>query len=568
MNSVREALAAGYHCLSAWADLLDRINVFPVADGDTGANLRISLAPLRNPAMDQARTRELIARCAIGNSGNIAAAFFQEYCRAEQFAALPTYARQGSDKARQALAAPRAGTMLDIFACLARTLDSRPQPPDLYGVLCREMEEAVLATATMLPQLREAGVVDSGALGMYIFFEGFFRQLAGLTTQPAVIPKLFAGKLSISAAFHAEPTGSYCVNVVLQPGEGAGAGDLAQLGDSVVVLPAESGLKVHIHTADRQELRERLSSLGEIVQWADEVMDTGAGTRPADPDQKQVVHIMTDAAGSIDRETARQNSITLLDSYIQAGDNSCPESLCPPAEVYALLRQGSKVSTAQAPDFERYQYYRSVCQRFGRTLYLCVGSVFTGNFATAVRWQQENDPDNLLTIIDTGAASGRLGLIALLTARYARQAVDPEYVVAFAQQVLLDCVEYVFIDQLRYLVAGGRVSRTGGKFADLLHLKPVISPTSAGVRKEGVVRSREGQLSFALDRLRKSFSPAAAPVIMLQFSDNEEWVAQKVLAQVRALLPQAEILFVPLSLTSGVHMGPGTWAMAWSGCTK
>lgn len=569
MNSIREALAAGYHCLSAWADLLDRINVFPVADGDTGANLRISLAPLRNPTMDQARTRELIARCAIGNSGNIAAAFFQEYCRAEQFAALPSSARQGSDKARQALAAPRAGTMLDIFACLARTLDRRTQPSDLYGVLFREMQEAVLATATMLPQLREAGVVDSGALGMYIFFEGFFRSLAGLTDQPAVIPELFAGKLSISAAFHAEPTDSYCVNAVLQPGkEGAGAGDLAQLGDSVVVLPAESGLKVHIHTADRQELRDRLSSLGEIVQWTDEAMDTGGGTGPAAPDRQQVVHIMTDAAGSIAREMARQNSITLLDSYIQAGDNSCPESLCPPAEIYALMRQGSKVSTAQAPDFERYQYYRSVCQRFGRTFYLCVGSVFTGNFATAVRWQQENDPDNLLAVMDTGAASGRLGLIALLTARYARQAVDPEDVFAFAQKLLVDCVEYVFIDQLRYLVAGGRVSRTGGMFADLLHLKPVISPTSSGVRKEGVVRGRKGQLSFALGRLRKSFAPTAAPVIMLQYSDNEEWVARKVLPRVRALLPQAEILFVPLSLTSGVHMGPGTWAMAWSGCAK
>ena len=569
MNSIRSALAAGYHCLSAWADLLDRINVFPVADSDTGANLRISLAPLRNPIMDQIRTRELIARCAIGNSGNIAAAFFQEYCRAEQFADLASNARQGSDKARQALAVPRAGTMLDIFACLARTLDSRALPTDLYSVLCREMQGAVLATATMLPQLREAGVVDAGALGMYIFFEGFFRHFAGLTNQPAVIPELFTGKLSINAAFQAEPTDSYCVNAVIQPGkEGADAGDLAQLGDSVVVLPAESGLKVHIHTADRQRLRDRLSSYGEIVQWSDEAMATGDGTGSNSSGRQQVIHIMTDAAGSITREMARQNSITLLDSYIQAGDNSCPESLCPPAEIYALMRQGAKISTAQAPDFERYQYYRSVCQQFGRTLYLCVGSVFTGNFATAIRWQKENDPDNLLTIMDTGAASGRLGLIALLTARYAGQAVDPEDVLAFAQKLLFACVEYVFIDQLRYLVAGGRVSRTGGMFADLLHLKPVISPTSAGVRKEGIAHSRKGQLSFALSRLRKDFSPAAAPVIMLQYSDNESWVAQKVLPRVRAQLPQAEILFVPLSLTSGVHMGPGTWAMAWTGCAK
>ena len=77
MNSMRSAFASGYENMSAWADLLDRINVFPVADGDTGANLRISLTPLRDYEADKTQTLNLLARCAIGNSGNIAAAFFQ-----------------------------------------------------------------------------------------------------------------------------------------------------------------------------------------------------------------------------------------------------------------------------------------------------------------------------------------------------------------------------------------------------------------------------------------------------------------------------------------------------------
>ena len=68
-------------------------------------------------------------------------------------------------------------------------------------------------------------------------------------------------------------------------------------------------------------------------------------------------------------------------------------------------------------------------------------------------------------------------------------------------------MEYVFIDELRYLVAGGRVSRAAGLFGDLMHMKPVISPTSAGVRKAGVVHNQQGQLSFALRKIRQSFSP-------------------------------------------------------------
>ncbi len=66
-----------------------------------------------------------------------------------------------------------------------------------------------------------------------------------------------------------------------------------------------------------------------------------------------------------------------------------------------------------------------------------------------------------------------------------------------------------------------------------------------------------------MGRLKERFTSADAPVIMLQYSDNEQWVVDTVGGQVRALLPEAEILFVPLSLTSGVHMGPGTWSIAY-----
>jgi hypothetical protein len=178
-------------------------------------------------------------------------------------------------------------------------------------------------------------------------------------------------------------------------------------------------------------------------------------------------------------------------------------------------------------------------------------------------WKKAHDPDELLTILDTGAASGRLALIALLTARQAKLVDSPEEVIDFARKTIAGCVEFVFIDELKYLVAGGRVSRAGGFFGDLLSMKPVISPTSEGVRKVGVVHSSRGQLAFAMASLQERFVAADSPVVMLQYTDNEQWVADIVRQQVRALLPAAEILVVPLSLTSGVHMGPGTWSIAF-----
>jgi len=381
--------------------------------------------------------------------------------------------------------------------------------------------------------------------------------------------KLFQGKLRVNSDFQASRTNCYCVDAIIQTENipTAALNELSGLGESVVVVPDATRLKIHIHTPEPEQLRTRLAALGEVIGWSDEAINTRGAAQLSDAGAGRVVHLMSDAAGSLTRELARQHSITLLDSYIVADGWSQPESLCSPDDLYCLMRTGSKVTTAQASTFERQLRYESICRQFGRTLYLCVGSAYTGNYDTAMAWKEANDPDNLLEVLDTGAASGRLGLIALLTSRYADIAGSMEDVLDFSRKIIADCKEYVFIDELKYLVAGGRLSRSGGFFGNLLHTKPVVSPTENGVRKVGVVRSREGQLAFALAKLDELNRQTSGPVIMLQYSDNKEWVAGTVQQQVRDLLPKAKILLTPLSLTSGVHMGPGTWAMACvSGC--
>jgi DegV family protein with EDD domain len=568
MSELHESFAEGYACLSSWADLLDRINVFPVADGDTGTNLRISLIPLRNCCKDSATTRTLLARCATGNSGNIAAAFFREFCLAESFADLAEKAALGRAMAWQAIASPCAGTMLSVFDSLASVLasQSHEELQSIYTPLSLALQKAVGDSSELLPDLKKAGVVDSGALAMYVYFDGFFRHLTGQRDGAGSIFDLFAGKLAISSSFQPHLTSDHCVDVVIQMADKDAAvrDSLAELGESVVVVQDDSLLKVHIHSPDPDRLRQRLGSFGDIVHWSDVAIDQSGVEHYSEPAERSMLHIITDAAGSMTREMARRHGITLLDSYIIIGNDSRPESLYSPEQVYSLMRQGRKTTTAQASTFERHQHYQSICRQFGRCLYLCVGSAFTGNYHTAAAWKKKNDPDNLFTVIDTGAASGRLALIALLTARQAKNGRSPDEVSAFAEKTIAGCAEYVFIDELKYLVAGGRLSRTKGFFGDLFSMKPVISPTSEGVRKVGVVHSSKGQLAFALERLSERFAESAAPMIMLQYSDNEEWVAGTVQQQVKNLLPEAELLLTPLSLTSGVHMGPGTWSIAFT----
>jgi hypothetical protein len=562
----QKAHIAGVERVAAWADVLDDINVFPVADGDTGRNLIISLTPLRYLQADYENTIDKLLRSARGNSGNIAARFFSEFLTAESYAQLPVTAKAGRDQARQAVDHPIPGTMLTVLDGLVDFLGKRDfeDKKEYVNGIIDQLEKAVRSTPELLPTLKQAGVVDSGALGMFIFFEGFFKSLIGQHNQFRPITGIFRGMLEIAPSFLVSMENGYCVDTIIHFDEDAEdkIDWLRRQSESVVVIPHKDYFKVHLHTDNRQAARAQFESLGNVLEWTDD----NIGTQIRDfrqPHRRHAIHIMTDAAGSITRQDSRELGLTLLDSYIIAGDRSLPETLFSPAELYQAMRAGIKVSTSQASEFERHQYYQRVLNQYPRILYLCVGSVFTGNFAVAREWKQKNDPDGRLTVIDSAAASGRLATMVIATARYAAQTDDPDDVIKFAQSAVVRCQEYVFLDKLKYLAAGGRLSKPGAFFGDMLHVKPIISPMAEGAKKVGTVKNQADQLKFALRKLAEAFTRESAPLIMLQYSDNRSWVAERVRKEIQAHYPSSEIILQPLSLTSGVHMGPGTWALAF-----
>jgi len=561
------AFVCGYERLVPWADLLDQINVFPVADSDTGCNLKVSLAPLRTFDGKSGRMMRSLLASATGNSGNIAASFFSGFLLADSPEDLFRCAKDGRERAWQAIGDPKPGTMLTVFDELQRTLPSGPIGPTRESVstLMGNLLQAVRSTSETLPELKGAGVVDAGALGMFIYMEGFFRRLVGHVGPFRPVTELFRGRLQVSSSYKPELTDGYCVDTVVRvDGHGEDARTtVSGWGESVVAVPHGPFLKMHLHTGDPEAVRDKLASLGDVIDWTDHVL-VGQEEKTLHPAALcEAIHIVTDAAGSLTRETARELGITLLDSYVIVDHKSVPETLCRRSELYSLMRSGAKVSTARASVFERSQIYQSLLDRYDDVLYLCVGSAFTGYYSGVMAWKRENDQDDRLVVIDSGAASGRLGTMALAAARYSKKAKDARDVIRFAGEAVRKCEEYVFLDRLKYLAAGGRLSRGRSFFGDLLHMKPVISPTAQGAKQIGLVKDRAGQLVFAMERLDGALGREALPLIVLQYTDNEAWVNDTVKRELRECYPLAEILLQPLSLTSGVHMGPGSWALAF-----
>ncbi len=558
-----EALASGAEQAAVWSQLLDRINVFPVADGDTGRNLVISLAPLRQKVSGPEKLSRSLLLAARGNSGNIAARFLQEFALLPSLKDLAATVQRGRDMAYGAVSEPKPGTMLSLFDRLADLCSEIPADTNAAWTawLLSSLEQAVADTVHGQQVLQQAGVVDAGALGMYLFFDGFFSRLAGTEYFFSPVRACFKDNLRIADSFSRETTTGFCIDAVV---ESAGSLQSALGSDpgSVVVMRSGEYVKVHLHAPDREKAKSDLAALGKIISWSDDDLasQTAVFSRPA---AASAVHIMTDAAGSITREDAAALGLTLLDSYINMGDTSLPETCCSPADIYKAMREGRRCSTAQASMDERCQHYLSVLGLNKNVLYLCVGSVYTGNYQAASGWKQKYDHDSRFSIIDTGTASGRLAVAVHLTARFARQAAGPAEVEAFARKVLSNCHEYIFVDTLGYLAAGGRLSKTGAFFGDMLKFKPVISPQPDGAHKVGMVRNRDEQVRFALEKLSEVFTSEAKGLILLEHTDNRSCVEETAVT-VQRRFPKAELLLRPLSLTTGVHTGPGTWAVAFA----
>jgi len=574
-SRLRQALVRGYEQVSAWANVLDRINVFPVADGDTGRNLVVSLAPIRRTDLDVGALINALLMCARGNSGNIGARFFEGFLSSGHEAtsgpegrrALRERVRQGRELAWTSVSDPLPGTMLSLFDALESALEQlEPQSANdgawVAQVLGR-LEQAVHDTPQQLPVLKQAGVVDAGALGMFLFFDGFIQALAGGERQVTDVARLFPEMVAYAPGMEPTPETGFCVDAVLHTRdlqEDALARVLEQ-GSAAVSFCQGEYVKVHLHTDDRARVRQELEQIGDVVRWAWDDLDaqTRSFSRPA---VQQALHIMTDAAGSITQEDAERLGITLLHSYVSIADLSIPESHLQPPDLYRAMSQATPVSTAQASDHERHLHYDKVLALYPRVLYLCVGSVFTGNYEAVTRWKRQHDPEDRMTVVDTAAASGKLGIIALATARQATTVSSAEAVLAFARQAVETAQEFVFLDKLQFLAAGGRLSKTSAFFGDLLHMKPVVSPSAEGAKKVAVVRNTKDQIAFAMERLEEILQGEDAGLIMLQYTDNQSFLRQRLLPMMGARFPAAEILLQPMSLTSGAHMGPGTWGLA------
>ena len=299
-------LCGGAAMLSLHTDELNAMNVFPVADGDTGTNMLKTveggLASVDKEASDTVaevskRFSRGILLSARGNSGVILSQIFagiNEVLAAEESVDAPTLAEayiHGIKKSYAAVQNPTEGTILTVFResteYAAKQMTAESAIEDFYRLHIEEARRSLERTKEILPALAEAGVVDSGAAGYLYIAEGMRQALEGkeISYQPSEHKSESVANIDIFTRDSVLEYG-YCTEFLLRLTTSKVDPDafdvstavnvLKELGgDSIVAYKNEDILKVHVHTFTPGEVLARMQSYGEFLTVKIENMNLG-----------------------------------------------------------------------------------------------------------------------------------------------------------------------------------------------------------------------------------------------------------------------------------------------------
>jgi len=499
------ALTSGIHRVLSEQELLNRINVFPVADSDTGTNLSLSLGSalgiLGKPGEKHlgtllAAVADTLLDGARGNSGAIMAQFFQGMSdSAGEITRFTTYTfakavSQGNEYAHDALSKPREGTILSVIAAFAESIGhqvSAVREADFPAVINKAMarvEEALANTPNQLDVLRKAGVVDAGAKGFAELVAGMEQFLRDGTVEPLPDTSI-AHNIEPAVEFAEADNESryrYCTECIVT-GTDIDRRKLreamTELGDSLVLAGTKRKAKIHIHVDEPEQVFDAARRYGDLsAEKADDMHRQQHATH----NEQRRIAVIVDSGADIGDADMERLDIHMVPCRIQFGDRGYLDKVSITTdEFYAELETNPHHPTTSQPapgDFRRQ--FQFLASHFDDVISINLTSAASGTYEGARLAASRTNAPGKIHVVDSLNASLGQGQLAVLAAECAEAGLDVETTLAAVQEQVPLTRTYAILSDLRYAVRGGRLPRWVKSVADFLRLNPIICTTTDG----------------------------------------------------------------------------------------
>ena len=287
-KQVRDMFVSGANNLKNHKDLVDKLNVFPVPDGDTGTNMSLTIScaikELNKVEQDDiGQLGKALSKGSLmgarGNSGVILSQIIRGIAKSIEGKEtlnsmdIAEALKNGSDTAYKAVIKPVEGTILTVvressdYALKAAALEE--DVIEFMKLLVKEANNSLDRTPELLHALKEAGVVDSGGKGLVLVYEGMLKSLEGQFVESQEIQTTETTSVQVENRLSTEDIKfQYCTEFILETDK---TSDLKmrdimiKYGDSLVVVGDDGIIKVHVHTNTPGTVLQEALAYGQLL---------------------------------------------------------------------------------------------------------------------------------------------------------------------------------------------------------------------------------------------------------------------------------------------------------------
>lgn len=597
---------------------LNRINVFPVPDGDTGTNLALTVravadhlrqAPLEGATANAEATgvggvaqgaAEAAVLGARGNSGMMLSHFllgFAAFLRGRERISPAEFSEAMEAGVRSLYAAidrPVEGTILTVMRETAEAADacSAMDFQPYVEVLVEAARASLERTPDLLPVLRENGVVDAGAKGFVHLLEGAVAYLAegdlhagrGIDRARMGSGPAFEDDGVESEAAHAvavahthlasDETFRYCTEGLVRgdglPDEDTVRGFLREQGDSIVVIRTDTLLKVHVHTDTPEVVFDWLRTQGTLTAHKAEdmllqheaIVQAGDGGRA-----RRALAVLTDSAADLPEAIRRAHGIRVVPLYLLEGDTILRDGVDISAERFhaRLEEPGELPTTSQPPPADFLAAFQEAAEDGASLLYVGISSALSGTLASARAAGERYGGDAPLHCFDSRGASLLQGLLALRAAELSESGMQVDEILRHLEASRARSGVFVTVDTFDRLLASGRVGKGKAFFGRLLDVKPILELNDEGrIVQGGKARGRDAVLTAVLERLEARVVPGRDVVRFGIVHVGVPEMVARIEGELRARYGrEVEIISAPATPVLATHLGTGAWGLIW-----
>lgn len=548
--------------LAGECERLNAINVFPVADGDTGSNLLHTIdavvESLRGDPADPARAvGDAALLGARGNSGTILASMIRT-AASELGAGQPlTQALlRGAQAAYRAVPEPVEGTMLTVAQALADAAHGETIEECLVTALAGA-QAALAQTPDQLEQLRSAGVVDAGAAGLVALLEGVAAVLAG---EPVVD---HGSVVSLPAVHSADPTSHYryCIGFVVRNADLDGLRSAADgWGDSLVLAGDRELLRVHVHADVVEHVTAAAGVFGAVSDLA--VSDMRADSVAPRRQRSQLAGTAIVYDSTADLPVAEHPDWTMVPLTVHFGETEFRDYVdLSAAEFYERLASSATHPTTSQPAPGAFiATYRDLLERYEHVVSVHISAGLSGTYGSACTAAQEFP--GRVTVIDSRLVSMPLAL-GLVRAQAALDAGASPAELPLLFERLRERSDCLFsVATLEFLQRGGRIGRAQALVGSLLGVHPLLAIEQGEVVPIGRVRGEARVLPELVAEFVRRASPYPTLDVAIAHADDLER-AVELEALVRAARTGIRsVRILTLGAVVGTHAGPGALGLA------